>query len=139
MSLTPFLLSKEKGLKAVGVGTQSGVAGGCNVVTSLQRSRRVSVYDLRYATSSATPWSARLSPSDSNTNASCSEVTRATASDAASHVLQKSREAWKLLVQLVECFKCDGGKLQSLFIRQSAVASCWLSPARHVATGILCG
>ena len=54
--------------------------------------------------------------SDSNTNASCSEVTRATAPDAASRVLQKSREAWKLLVQLVECFKCDGGKLQSLFI-----------------------
>ena len=54
--------------------------------------------------------------SDSDTNASCSEMTRATALDAASRVLQKSREAWKLLVQLVESFKCDGGKLQSLFI-----------------------
>ena len=62
MSLTPFLLSKEKGLKAVGVGTQSGVEGGCSVVTFLQKSRRVSEYDLQYATSSATPWSARLSP-----------------------------------------------------------------------------
>ena len=54
--------------------------------------------------------------SDSDTNTSCSEVTYATAHDATSHVLQKSREAWKLLVQLVDCFKCDGGKLQSLFV-----------------------